>query len=218
MCGRYARYAPHSRVTKQLRIAIDDCGELPPDYNVPPGTQQPVALTADDGRHLTPLLWGFRPGWADATQPAPINARAEKVATSPYFRSGFAHRRCLVPASGWFEWQKTEHGKIPHFISPPDDDLLCYAGIYEPSTEDRPASFAIITQPAKGPLRPLHDRMPLVLAPDCWDDWLDPRITDRETVKAAARALDVSELVARPVSSRVNTPRNNDASLLEPVY
>ncbi|ABM62074.1 SOS response-associated peptidase [Halorhodospira halophila] len=214
MCGRFARYAPHSRIMRALRIDYDDCGELSPDYNVPPGTQQPVAVSCDHGRHLLPLLWGFRPWWADASQPAPINARAETVASSPYFRSAFAHRRCLIPASGWFEWQKAEQGKVPHFIASRDDDLLCFAGVYEPATEERAASFAIITQPSKAHLQPLHDRMPLVLAPECWDEWLDPEISDRKSVKAATRGLNMAQLVAHPVSSRVNTPKNNGPDLI----
>lgn len=215
MCGRYARYAPHSHVARQLRIDIDDCGDFEPNYNVPPGTQQPVALASEGRRLLASLLWGFRPGWAGASQPAPINARAEKVASTPYFRSAFAHRRCLVPANGWFEWQKTARGKTAHFIGPVDCSLLCYAGLYEQATEQRAASFAIITQPAKGHLQSLHARMPLVLAPDCWDHWLDPGLTDREAVKAATHALDIAQLSAHPVSARVNTPANNDPELIQ---
>ncbi|SEO73173.1 SOS response-associated peptidase [Aquisalimonas asiatica] len=217
MCGRYSNYAPHSRVTRQLRIDVDEVGDQGARYNIPPGTQQPVAMTVEGRRALTQLLWGFRPSWADEGKPAPINARAESVARSSYFRSAFANRRCLIPSSGWFEWQKTEHGKVPYFIHTADDDLLCYAGIYEPATETRPASFAIITHGAKGELASVHDRMPLVLAPSCWDDWLDPSLTRREDIKAATRSIDIGELAMHPVSTRVNTPKNDDASLVQAI-
>ena len=217
MCGRYSNYAPHSRVTRQLHIELDEVGDQGTRYNIPPGTQQPAAMPVEGKRALTNLLWGFRPGWADETKPAPINARAETVARSPYFRSAFANRRCLIPSSGWFEWQKTGRGKAPYFIHPVDDDLLCYGGIYEPATETRPASFAIITTAAKGELASVHDRMPLVLAPSCWDDWLDPSLTSRDDIKAVTRAIDIDELAMHPVSTRVNTPKNDDATLIEAV-
>ena len=217
MCGRYSNYAPHSRVTRQLRIDIDEVDDQGPRYNIPPGTQQPAASAGDGKRALTPLLWGYRPTWADEGKPAPINARAETVARSPYFRSAFANRRCLIPASGWFEWQRTDSGKVPYCIHPADDDLLCYAGIYEPATESRPASFAIITHAAKGHLASIHDRMPLVLAASCWDDWLDPSLTNRDDIKAATRAIDIGELEAYPVSTRVNTPKNDDASVVQAI-
>ena len=163
-----------------------------------------------------PSHWGFQPPWPDAKAPSPINARAEQVETSPYFRHAFLKRRALVPANGWFEWRKTEAGdKQLYYITHADGELLMFAGLWEPAGDGR-ATATIITPPAMTTLQSIHPRIPTVLAPGCWESWMDPELTDRERIRETAHPLPSDALVAYPVSKRVNRPMNDNAALIEP--
>ena len=164
--------------------------------------------------------WGFRPPWAKEDAPTPINIRAEKAATSPYFRSAFAHRRCLVPANGWFEWRKTESGKQPYYITlkdPDRDEVVFFAGLWEPTGEGTETCCAILTEPVSQAFEFMHDRQPVVLDPERRWKWLDPELSDRDTIRKVARRLDPERLIAYPVSTRVNRPANADPGLIEQV-
>lgn len=159
------------------------------------------------------LVWGYRPVWAGEHAPQPINARAEKVAASPFFRDAFARYRCVVPASGWYEWQKQGAAKTPYYVSTAQP-LIFFAGIYDPPREASPGCFAIITQPAAQGIAHIHPRMPVVLDESCLRDWLNPSYKTRDEVKAVTRALDATALTVWPVDTRVNKPENNDAELI----
>lgn len=221
MCGRFALYTARGVIASRYFGKSRPVGDLVALYNIAPG-RQITAIHAAEGDPAAFDLswWGFRPHWAGPDAPAPINARAETVATSRYFREAFAHRRCLVPANGWYEWRDGANGKQPYFITlsaPGRDEVLFFGGIYDASG-DRPGTCcAIITEPASPPLAGIHPREPLVLDPDCRWAWLDPGITDRAAIKAAAHRLDPGRLRAWPVSSRVNRADADDAALLEPV-
>ena len=156
----------------------------------------------------------------NADAPAPINIRAEKAATSPYFRSAFAHRRCLIPANGWYEWRKTESGKQPYYVTlkePERDEVVFFAGLWEPTGEGTDTCCAIMTEPVSPAFAFIHDRQPVVLDPACRWQWLDPGISDRELVRKVAKRLEPDLLTAYPVSTRVNRPANDDPSLIERV-
>ncbi|WP_028484475.1 SOS response-associated peptidase [Thioalkalivibrio sp. ALE17] len=218
MCGRFARYSATSELAwRYFETRIDQDFDAP-RYNVAPGTDIEAFRASDKAKAaFQPMHWGFRPKRV-TEGPQPINARAEKVASSPYFRSAFAHRRCIIPADGWFEWQLTGQGKQPHFITLTDDapqDVLFLAGIWEPTAEGG-ACCAIITEPASEQLAFIHARQPLALDATCRWDWLDPAITDREQVRHLTRRLPPSALQAYPVSTRVNRPQNDDPSILDP--
>ncbi|MFO7954381.1 MAG: SOS response-associated peptidase [Thioalkalivibrio sp.] len=217
MCGRFARYSATSELAMRYFQVPVDAGFDAPRYNVAPGTDiEAFRAGGDAPAAFQPMHWGFRPKRV-TDGPQPINARAEKVASSPYFRSAFAHRRCLIPADGWYEWQKTEEGKQPHFITLTDDapqDVLFLAGIWAP-TADGGACCAIITEPASEHLAHIHDRQPLALDAECRWDWLDPAITEREQVRLITRRLPSSALQAYAVSPRVNRPQNDDPSVLD---
>jgi putative SOS response-associated peptidase YedK len=220
MCGRFAlKTASAAEAARVLGIEPPP-GWLEPHYNITPGVAIAILRAGVDG---TPgwgrAEWGFRPAWAQAGAPKPINARAESVATSRYFRDAFAHRRCLVPASGWYEWQAADGRKQPWFVSPADGAVpavLFLAGIWEPAGEDVLCS-AILTVPARPPLDRIHDREPLALDPGCLRAWLDPALTDREGVRAAVRRLPESALRAYPVSTEVNRPEHDHEGLLTPL-
>ena len=145
--------------------------------------------------------------------PTPINIRAEKAATSPYFRSAFAYRRCLIPANGWYEWRKTESGKQPYDITlkdPARDEVVFFAGLWEPAGEGDDTCCAIMTEPVSPAFAFIHDRQPVVLDAECRWQWLDPELSDRDTIRKIAWRLDPDRLIAYPVSTRVNRPANDD--------
>ena len=217
MCGRYVINTPGNQLARAVGAAEAAAPEVTPSFNIPPGTQQWVVRTGADGDVVfNQLWWGYRPIWADNKAPQPINARAEKVAASPFFRDAFARYRCVVPATGWYEWQSHEGKKQPYYISS-DAGLMLFAGIYDPPREDSDGCFAIITQPAAQSIAQIHSRMPVVLDPACVEGWLDPSHKTRDEVKSVTQALAPAHLLAWPVDPRVNRPANDDAGLIEPV-
>ena len=219
MCGRFDLHARPDTVARSIGAAAEPGLESAWGYNITPGRSILVvyAGTSSDSPVLGLGGWGFRPQWAGDDAPTPINARAETVATSRYFRDAFAHRRCLIPANGWFEWQQTDHGKQPWYITAADAPLIFYAGLWADSDQPPGRCCAIVTEPARGIAEAVHPRMPLVLAPEAAGAWLDPSLTRRVAIRRAVRRLDPARLSAWPVSTRVNRPREDDATLLDPV-
>lgn len=221
MCGRFAIYTPGSRLAARYFGMSLPVGVEHPRYNVTPGGPILTLMSLPDRAVVLRLShWGFRPPWARVEAPTPVNIRAEKAASAPYFRSAFAHRRCLIPANGWYEWHHTEAGKQPWYIRLKEadpDEVLFFAGLWEPAGEGGASCCAILTEPAAPALAFLHARQPVVLDPDTRWSWLDPTLTDRDAVRGAVRRLCIDRLVAYPVSTRVNRPDNDDASLIEPL-
>ncbi len=216
MCGRYALYSATETIAAAMGF-LDHAGNTEPSFNIAPGTHPPNLTRRGEDAFIEQVLWGFKPRWAKADAPRPINARAEKVAESPYFRQAFARQRCLVPANGWFEWKRDGNAKLPHYLTHRDGELLFFAGIYEVDEDGKASSFAIITHPAADPFKLIHDRMPLVLKPECREAWLDPSHHDRAAIKKAVKPIDPDLLHAYPVSSAVNKPANDHPGLIESV-
>lgn len=222
MCGRFALRVPRSRIAERYFGFQKPVGDVIALYNITPGRHIATIQAGeqqDTGVAFRESLWGFRPQWADESAPQPINAKSETVATSRYFRDAFAHRRCLIPASGWYEWRKTDSGKQPHYITLADNDdiVMFFAGIWESTDPKTLASCcAILTEPTSPQLAHIHSRQPVVLDPDCRYDWVNPEITEREAVRSIARRLDSVHLASYPVSTRVNRPENDDEGLIEP--
>jgi putative SOS response-associated peptidase YedK len=221
MCGRFVLHTPPSLIAaRYFDHDLADTG-FQESFNIAPG--RPItAVRSGNGNaaRFVATHWGFRPAWARDDAPVPINIRAEKAATSPYFRSAFAHRRCLIPANGWYEWRRSETGKQPFFITLKDADpdaVLFFAGLWEDRSEGEGSCCAILTEPASPALAFIHDRQPVVLDPACRWQWLDPELQERDAIRAATRRLDPQRLMAFPVSTRVNRPENDDVSLLEPL-
>lgn len=228
MCGRYASSSDQELL--QDVYEIDDVVAMPPaSWNIAPTDQVPAVIerVGEDGprRKLVALTWGLVPSWSkDARGGARmINARVETVATKPAFRKAFAARRCLLPADGFYEWEDTgarERGrpvKQPYFIHPADAGLLTMAGIYEfwkAPDETWLTTCSIITTTATDSLGHLHDRMPMVVTPAAWDDWLDPGFAgDPHDLLH----LPAPELTAHPVSRAVGSVANNDPGLVLPL-
>jgi putative SOS response-associated peptidase YedK len=220
MCGRYASFLPAEATARLFRVA----GPLPnvaASWNVAP-TQDAMAVRRhpDSGeRRLDLLRWGLVPHFTKDLKAArrPINARAETVATSGMFRAALAARRCLVPADAFYEWRVLGADKQPYAIARRDGQPMAFAGLWEgwrsPEGEVL-RSFTIVTTTANATLRPLHERMPVVLEAADWPAWLGETAADP---LALLRPATDDALHAWPVSRRVGNVRNNDAELLAPV-
>jgi putative SOS response-associated peptidase YedK len=221
MCGRYSLSSTPARINSQFNVTIDL--ELVPSFNVAPGTNVLTIYRDSEMNETTGRLahWGFTPGWLKPGKSGfrPINARGETVASKPMFRRAFARHRCILPADGFYEWKVLAQGKQPWFIRPGDDSLFGFAAIYEDGNEltgNRP-SCAIITTQANALMQTIHERMPVILDPGDYARWLDPAETQADDVADLLRPFDADRMTAYPVSTRVNTPTNNDADLIRPV-
>ena len=216
---------------------------LEPDYNVAPTkpvyavvTRPPAGEREEEPeRQLRVLRWGLVPFWAKdpAIGSRLINARMETVGEKPAFRQAFTRRRCLLPADGYFEWyptqQKTKAGKPlkqPFFIRPKDDRVMAMAGLYEiwrdPTRDDEdPERFrwtcTVLTTTAEDEVGRIHDRMPMLVEPERYAAWLDPTRNDPEELRGLLVPAAPGRLAAYPVSTRVNSVRNNGAELVEPL-
>lgn len=219
MCGRYSITTAPEALARLFGIAGVP-PNLPPRYNLAPTQDAPVVRRERDGtRQLVLMRWGLIPGWSrgpDAKYTM-INARADTVASKPAYRTSFRERRCLVPADGFYEWQVVGKGKQPMRIVRADRAPFAMAGLWDrwdPRDGTSPVeSFTIVTTEANARLRPIHDRMPVILAPDAWDAWLTwPAAEAGALMQSAPEAW----LEAYPVSTRVNSARNDDADLLMP--
>lgn len=218
MCGRFTLRKPASEIAQHFALFPDDVLsdlQLRPRFNIAPG--QPVLLVrADDapGRRTAALArWGLVPSWAKdpAMGNRLINARSETAPEKPAFRAAFRRRRCLIPADGFYEWQKQNGRKRPHFIRMRDDRLFALAGLWEAwEGQDHSAlvTCTILTTEANRLLQPLHDRMPVILAADDYHTWLDPE-ADVETVRGLMRPFAEDALEHYPVSTLVNRPEND---------
>lgn len=219
MCGRFTFYTPpDTLILRYFPEGLEIDSKIDARYNITPGTGIAMIRRSMNGPAvLATSLWGFRPAWASSGSPAPINARAETVATSSYFRDAFASHRCVIPANGWFEWVQKDSIKQPWYITSSDTDrdpALFFAGLWTPSEGDETTACTIITEPACESLKHIHDRQPVVLDPGSITDWLDPTVQDREQIRALTHRLSAERLTAWQVSTAVNNPRNDSADLL----
>jgi putative SOS response-associated peptidase YedK len=219
MCGRYALHANPDVIALQFGVAVPALG---PRYNICPGTDVLAVRTDSSGaRRAMTLRWGLVPHWAKDPSLGPklANARGESLEERPAFRDAFLRARCLVPASGYYEWKSAGRVKQPWYLAPSDAALFGLAGItalwHGPQGPVR--SVALITTPANALSARIHDRMPLVIAPEDYAAWLDRRNDDRDALKALVRPYPAERMHAHPVSPRVNTPEHDDAGLVEPL-
>ncbi len=221
MCGRYVAAADPDQLAAWFDVDEQRADELPASYNVAP-TMPVYAVTEHaDRRYLVSFRWGLVPIWsADPKAGARmINARMESVADKPAYRDALRRRRCIIPADGFYEWQRHPHGKTPYYIYRADGRPLAFAGLWagwKSPDGDWLRTCAIITGAADERLADLHPRMPIVLPSDTWDTWLD---RDERRPDAALGLLsrpDVGPLTWHAVSDRVNSVRNDDPSLIVP--
>lgn len=219
MCGRYALSAPVEEIAETF--GVTEAPPVDPRYNIAPTQSVPVVRAASDGRReLVEARWGLVPAWfADPDSGPPlINARSESLATRPTFRDAFRLRRCILPASGFYEWQRVDRGKQPYFVRRRDGRLLGLAGLWErwPGPAGVLESCVVITVPANEALVEVHDRMPAILSGELVDRWLDPAGTGPE-LGALLAPYPSGELEIYPVSPRVNRAEHDDAECVEPL-
>jgi putative SOS response-associated peptidase YedK len=219
MCGRFARIVSDKKLREKYRLK--EATLLKDSYNIAPS--QPVAAVraTDRGNELVLLKWGLIPSWSkDAKIGQKLaNARSETVAEKPSFRSAFKQRRCLIPASGFYEWMKQGTGrKQPFFISPRDGELFSFAGLWEcwhdPEGEEV-QSCTILTTTANEVMQPIHERMPVILGPSAEEQWLDPRAS-ADALRSLLVPYRSAGMEARPVGLWVNNPKNDSPKCLEP--
>jgi putative SOS response-associated peptidase YedK len=220
MCGRFNLGASAKALADLFGLPEAPAWTL--CYNIAP-TQEVLTLlrTPDTAHREARFHWGLIPSWADDPRIGSrlINARAETVETKPAFRKAFRERRCLILADGFYEWQRQDRRKQPYYIRLGDGRPFAFAGLWERWTpqDGQPIdSCTIITTVANDLIRPLHVRMPVILAPENYDLWLDPSLHDVERLQPLLRPYPAQEMTAFPVSTRVNNPANDTPDCIEP--
>ena len=213
MCGRYSLIAEVQALAAHFQVSVSQ--DFQPRYSIAPSQDIPVIRQCGTKRELTSLHWGLIPFWAKGEKPAyqTINARAETIAVKPTFRSAFRRRRCLIPATGFYEWKPTQGGKQPYHIQVANSDLFAFAGLWEhwESEEGKVVeSCAIIVTEANERLHPIHDRMPVILDSADHATWLDPRLHDPNVLIPLLQPYPAEQITLYPVSHRVNNPRHDD--------
>ena len=221
MCGRFAFYSPAESVIRLF--GVEDAVDLPPRYNIAPTQPVPVVREKSGGeREFVQLHWGLIPFWAKERSIGNrmINARAETVASKPAFRNAFRHKRCMILADGFYEWQKQASGKQPWFMSMVSDEPFAMAGLWETWREDDDAepleSCAIVTTGPNSFMSRLHNRMPVILPPGAAAVWLDPT-ADSAALQSVLVPAGEGLLQAVEVSRRVNSPSTEGPELILPV-
>jgi putative SOS response-associated peptidase YedK len=217
MCGRFNLTASGEEIAEAFDL--DETPQLAPRYNIAP--TQPAAIIGLDAergrRRLSLLRWGLVPEGAPETDRGHINARAETAWEKPSFRDAFAQRRCLVPATGFYEWQRTGAKKRPWVFTLGSRTLFAFAGLWEPpAREGAPPTFTILTTEPNDLARTVHNRMPVILPPDAYRPWLDPRPGATPELSKLLVPYPAVDMAARPISSAINNPRIDDASCLDP--
>jgi len=221
MCGRFALYSSLDEIKEVFSVQQVEM-DLGPSYNVAPTQKVAVVVHKDGVVHLRPMVWGLIPAWAkDASIGSRmINARSETLGQKPSFRRPLSSQRCLIVADGFFEWQKSEQGRIPMFIRLKSRRPLGFAGLYDVWTSpsgEKITSCTIITTDANELVRPIHDRMPVILPRPDYATWLDPAPQSAARLLPLLRPYLAQEMEAYPVSRLVNSPANNGPQIVEPV-
>ncbi len=221
MCGRYDNLIAREAYKRLFRVERLPASNFPPRYNVAPTDPIPIVrIDPRDGtRELTMARWGLVPFWMKEMPKVPhINARMETVAKAPLFREAFARRRCLIPATGFYEWEKRADGRQPYRFVMKDLEPFAFAGLWEFAriAGQDILSATIIVGPPNTIAAPIHDRMPMILDPGDYDRWLDKR-TSTDDAHAMLRPYDADLMKAYEVSRAVNSVKNDTAECIEPI-
>lgn len=220
MCGRYAQRTDAKKLAKEFKVS--EVPSVEPRYNIAP-TQDVLAVNeTGDGREMRFIKWGLVPSWAKDTSMGArlINVRSETVTEKPAFRQAFKHRRCIIPADGFYEWQKQKAGerKQPFFFRMKDERPFGFAGLWERWEGEGGQvlnSCAILTTEANEVLRPVHDRMPVILNPDDYELWLGGDARELDLVKEMLRPFPGEEMTGYPVGLSVNSTKSQGVGLIE---
>jgi putative SOS response-associated peptidase YedK len=225
MCGRFTLFSS-PRELQRFFGTPPPSFEIQPNYNVAPTQEIPVIVIHEDERHIKRRHWGLVPFWAKdiSIGSRMINARVETVTSKPAFRAALKQRRCLIPANGFYEWKGNAGNKQPHFFHLPSGEPFAFAGLYE-IWEDKEAlpetgpykSCTIITTDASDSVKDVHNRMPLILKQEAYDEWLDPNNKESAKLEQILKRGSVNDLKCYPVSKLVNQVGNNKKECMEPL-
>jgi putative SOS response-associated peptidase YedK len=222
MCGRFTLSKSPTAIEKEFSVEISP--QIEPQYNIYPTQMVGTILhnIEKNERQFRKLRWGLIPSWAKDINIGSkmINARAESVAEKPSFRAAFKRRRCLIIVDGFYEWQMQGNKKQPYYIRMEDGRPFAFAGLWEhwesPGGE-KIYSCTIVTTEPNELMKSIHERMPVIIAPEDYHIWLDTQGQDSESIKQLLRPYSAKEMIAYPVGSLVNNPRYNHADCLMPV-
>ena len=220
MCGRFTLHTPESHIREAFNLEHTEPLGLIPRYNIAPSQDIPIIRDTETSREMVIAQWGLIPSWSKEpkTKYSTINARIESVAEKPTYRTPFKRRRCLIPADGFYEWKVVNGHKIPHHIRMKDGKVFAFAGLWDRWESDGESldSCTIIVMPANAVMKPIHERMPAIIAPAHYDYWLDSRITEKQEIMQYLNSAPSSQLTAYPVSTWVNVPKHNDERCIQP--
>jgi putative SOS response-associated peptidase YedK len=220
MCGRYTLYTSLEQITAHFHL--QQANKINSRFNIAPSQAIPAIRGDSQHRELVMLRWGLIPSWAkeDKARYNMINARAETIATKPAFRSAFRHRRCLIPADGFYEWKAASGGKQPYHIRRRDGEVFAFAGLWEHWEGEQDKSIdscTIIVTDANELIRPIHDRMPVILDPTDYETWLNPQNQDVHMLTELLKPYSSEKMEGYPVSLRVNSPKNEVPECIVPL-
>lgn len=225
MCGRFVSATPPDQVAAYFGAEAPE-SLLAPRWNVAPTTDVYAVLADGSTRRLDAFHWGLVPRWAKDLKVGSrmINARAETLATKGAYKHAFQRRRCIIPADGFYEWQKRpgQKTKQPWFVHRPDGEPFAFAGLWETwkgpdgTGDEVLRSCTIITTDANSEMAKIHDRMPVILPPGAWDTWLDPEQQDLDLLGRLLVPAPPQLIALRPVSTQVNNVRNDAPDLVDP--
>jgi putative SOS response-associated peptidase YedK len=221
MCGRYKLLFNAEELAQRFAAIVGDLA-IEPSYNIAPGTYEPIVRQEGAVRRLEAFWWGLVPQWAKekAFGARTVNARAETIATRPAFRAAFRYRRCLVPADAYYEWKELPgKRKQPYLFRMASGEPFAFGGLWEswngPDGELR--SFCLITTVPNELASRVHDRMPVIIAPEDYARWLDPKLTDPARIEPLVRTFPAEEMISYPVSTKVSNARHQGPEVAERV-
>ncbi len=219
MCGRFVLNSTPAEIAD--RFELEEMPEWSPRYNIAPTQRIPIIRVSDGTRECTLARWGLIPAWSKEpkTEYSTFNARAESVAVKPAFREAFRQRRCLIPTDGFFEWSRTENSKTPYFISLKEPGPFAFAGLWERWEQEGQIveSCTIIVTEPNALMKNIHDRMPVILAAEDYNLWLDADRNDIVGIQALLKPCPTECMQAYPVGTAVNSVRNDSEALILPV-
>ena len=220
MCGRYQLTIEGTFLVDEYNLGVATGQDaFRPRYNVAPTQHMPVVRQGERGREAVPMRWGLVPFWMkpknDKMPAGWINARAETAAEKPAFRAAYKRRRCLIPATGFYEWQARDDGpKVPHLIRLADEGVMTFAGLWETWTApdgSEADTYTVLTTAPNEVMRPIHDRMPVMLDREAFNAWLDSAHDPRELLNS----YPPDQMYAVPVATTINSPRNDEPGAVE---
>jgi len=227
MCGRFSNSAKRESYEREFKVGKLNAAVFKPRYNIAPSQMIDVIRELENECELSQVKWGLVPHWSkdDEIGNRMINARAETLSEKPSFREAFKKRRCIIPASGFYEWKKKGLGgggkKQPYYFYLPEKEVFGFAGLWEEwldkSTGEVLETCTIITTEANEVLEPIHDRMPVILKAEDYDQWLDPKENNSERIQRLLIPYPAKEMSSHAVSKNINYPDADSPDLIKPI-